>query len=127
MILRNTPSSLVDSSRSDRFSLAKLSRLIISALLGIISGSSGVAAAIGGSIIIQALLGPPATLALDFEVLSLMAAPIGLLVALGLYRAAYQRRRTTLPVGKNDPTLQFIAVCSVLTSLLQILFFTQTL
>lgn len=127
MMSRSTPSSLVDLSRSDRFSLTKLSRLIVFALLGIISGSSGVAAAIGGSIIVQVLLGPPAILALDLVVLTLVAAPAGLLVALGLYRTATQWRRTVHRAGQNDPALQFIAVCSVLTSLLQILFFTQTL
>ena len=92
MFSRNHSSSRLDFYESDRSQLLpNLALAVVVVLIGVIGGSLGVAVAIGGTIIVQAMQSPPAILALNVAPLTFVAAPIGVVVSLGLYRAVFWR------------------------------------
>lgn len=126
MLSRTHSSSTLDLPQSDWSQLLpNLALALIVVLIGVIGGSLGVAVTIGGTIIVQAVQTPPATLALTVTPLTFVAAPIGVAVSLGVYRAVFWRRRSR---RQNEGlAVQVAAVCSVLTGLLQILLFTHVL
>lgn len=126
MFSRNQSSSTLDLYESSRTPvLANLVVAMVTVLSGVIGGSLGVAVAIGGTIIVQAMQSPPAILVLHVTPLTFVAAPVGVALALGLYRAVFWRSESRR--RNNGLAVQVAAVCSVLTALLQILLFTHVL